>query len=103
MEAQILEAVDLIVDVGTADERAAVSHVTLFLQHGDRVLRGITLNGIRPCGIAVGSTSGPLEVAAEIAGAQTRHCLMILRGVFIGILCRVHAGGSTHGTAIGIL
>ena len=58
---------NLIVDVGTADEGAAVSHLAHLVEHSQRVLGSIALVGIGPVSVVVGSSGGPLEIATEVA------------------------------------
>ena len=106
MQAEVLETMNLIVDVGTADEGAAVSYLAHLVEHSQRVLGGIALVGISPVSVIVGSSGGPLEITAKVAEGLTQigthHRLMIGRSEAVWALGGVHAGGSTYGTTVGI-
>ena len=79
VEAQVLETMYLIVELGTADERTADGAVVFQLKDGHRVLGGEVVVSIRPGAVVErGTGTLPLEVTAEIGGTRVIHAL---RGV----------------------
>ena len=94
VEAQVLEAVNLIVDVGIADKGTADGTVVFQVKDGDGVLDREVVVGVWPCRVVqCGTRVEPLEVAAEIA---------VLGIAVIDAVCRIHVDGGADGLTVGI-
>ena len=104
VQAQVLETVNLVVNVGAADEGTAVGRLLHEVEHGKRVPRGVALVGVGPRVVTVGTSRGPLEESAEVVQRLgdfvAHHGLVVRRGVSIRILRRVETEGCAHSTAV---
>ena len=90
VQAQVLEAMHLIVDVSAADELTAVGHIITLVEHSQRVLGRKLIPCIWPCGITIVTSLQPLEVAAHV-GQRLRQgaCIQIGSTVCIVVECSI--------------
>ena len=80
---------NLVVDVGVADERVALGAVVAQLQHGNGVARGVGVGDRGPLAVVVVRCTGqPLEVSAEV-----------VETIGLDGVCGIHAHCVAHGTA----
>ena len=91
VETQVLKTVNLVINVGTTNERAGLTAVIMVVEHCHGVVRSVCVLGVGPSGIGVVYLQ-PIEVATYAS---------ILRIVAVDGLSGVHANCITHGTCVG--
>ena len=108
METQVLEAMYLVVDVSTTDERACCLLVVAAIKHCQRVLGSVLMLSESPlCVTQCRSGCRPLEVTAKVL-----QCLlhivadksdMIWRSESVRVLCRVHVDSCAYSISVSLL
>ena len=106
VEAEILKSVYLVVEVCAADKLAAMGDVVLLVEHGERVARSQLVIGVHPVGVAIVARLRPGEVAVEVVQrlveVVSEEVSVILGGVAIRALRRIHIDCRAHGRSVGI-
>ena len=109
VEAQVLEPMNLIVNVGTTNERTAVGMFVAAIEQREGVTHGGSgVESERPSLVAgIVGCGWPLEVAAEIAKrlskGTSQQFLVVYRRKVVRILRRIEIDGCTHSFSVGIL